>query len=268
MRNASRPNGLPCRYCGEPTWSKSPSKDGTVSHAACRPVEHGTVGAYSKRKCRCIECRSAHAARQRDYDRMVKEREGVSPTQKYRPARRCVRCGEKVGGGPVDLERCPTCRPPAGNGKRARRRRRDRVERKIRKAAAGTAPHIDWPWVSGQCGECGEAFTRKGEASPYCSTACSRKERRRRRRARKTDAFVERVYRNRIMERDGWRCQLCGKAVNRKAKIPHPKAPVIDHIIPLAAGGTHEPANAQCAHFLCNSLKRDQAANDQLRLIG
>ena len=38
--------------------------------------------------------------------------------------------------------------------------------------------------------------------------------------------------------------------------------------VPLADGGTHEPANVQCAHYLCNSVKSDGAANDQLRLVG
>ncbi len=49
-----------------------------------------------------------------------------------------------------------------------------------------------------------------------------------------------------------------------------PLAPVIDHIVPLDAGGLHEPANVQCAHFLCNSKKgaRVYGAGEQLRLVG
>lgn len=37
--------------------------------------------------------------------------------------------------------------------------------------------------------------------------------------------------------------------------MPDRLAPTLDHIIPLAAGGTHEPSNCQCAHFSCNSAK-------------
>ena len=88
------------------------------------------------------------------------------------------------------------------------------------------------------------------------------------RRAVKKSAFVENVYRRKVFERDGWRCQLCRKPVKRDAVVPHPKAPVLDHIIPLAAGGTHEPANVQCAHYLCNSLKGDRGGGEQLLLIG
>jgi 5-methylcytosine-specific restriction endonuclease McrA len=29
----------------------------------------------------------------------------------------------------------------------------------------------------------------------------------------------------------------------------------MDHIVPFAAGGTHEPANVQLAHRVCNSRK-------------
>lgn len=61
-----------------------------------------------------------------------------------------------------------------------------------------------------------------------------------------------------VYERDGWVCQICGDAVRREAAVPDLDAPVIDHRIPLAAGGEHGPDNWQTAHFYCNSVKRDQ----------
>lgn len=64
-----------------------------------------------------------------------------------------------------------------------------------------------------------------------------------------------------IYERDGYKCQLCGKQVLPKAtyrkrdgKI-HPRSPTIDHIVPMCKGGNHEPANCQTACFICNSKK-------------
>lgn len=69
-----------------------------------------------------------------------------------------------------------------------------------------------------------------------------------------------------IYRRDGWICQLCMKPVDRSAKVPDAKAPTLDHIIPLAKGGTHEPRNVQLAHFECNWKKRD-ALMGQLRLF-
>ena len=81
-------------------------------------------------------------------------------------------------------------------------------------------------------------------------------------------AFVEKVYRRKIFDRDLWLCKLCGKPVDRNAQVPDPRAATIDHIIPLSKGGTHEPSNTQCAHFLCNALKSDKGEGEQLLLFG
>lgn len=49
-------------------------------------------------------------------------------------------------------------------------------------------------------------------------------------------------------ERDQGVCQLCFLPVSFDDMD-------IDHIIPLAAGGTHEPGNVQVAHGPCNRKK-------------
>lgn len=127
-------------------------------------------------------------------------------------------------------------------------------------------------WTQGCCPECGDDFCRVSfnpdHLASYCSPRCRSRAADHRRRTLKTGSFVANVPRKRIYERDGWRCQICHKAVNRKAVVPHPKAPTIDHIIPLAGGGTHEPSNVQLAHFMCNAIKGDRYGGDQLRLIG
>ena len=130
------------------------------------------------------------------------------------------------------------------------------------------------PVVTLACAQCGKAFESRTYSSRrlFCSEKCSTKEERRTSRARRRlrGVSVQRVYRRRIFERDGWRCRLCGKTVKRTAMVPHPLAPTLDHIVPLAAGGRHEPANVQCAHFLCNSVKSAGTGpnGDQLRLLG
>lgn len=123
-------------------------------------------------------------------------------------------------------------------------------------------------WYAGQCRRCSIWFVFDQPANAYCSQRCSRADSRDRRRARERDAFVESVSRWKIFERDKWICQLCKRKVNRNAVVPHPRAPVIDHVIPLARLGTHEPANVQCAHFMCNSIKSDRGGGEQLALIG
>lgn len=92
-----------------------------------------------------------------------------------------------------------------------------------------------------------------------------------RRRARKRNAFVKNVYRKKVFERDRYRCQLkypgC-KGIDRNKVGPHPMAPTLDHIIPLAQGGTHEPKNCHTACFYCNCRKSDGGGGEQLLLLG
>jgi len=125
------------------------------------------------------------------------------------------------------------------------------------------------------CRRCSEPFLLDRQQSMpmhgrYCSRQCMRLDGKDRRRARKRDAYVADVWRSRIFERDDYRCQICGKRLEMKQSAPHPKSPTIDHIVPLSAGGTHEPSNCQAAHFLCNAQKSNGTApgGDQLLLVG
>lgn len=68
------------------------------------------------------------------------------------------------------------------------------------------------------------------------------------RKARGLDLFVAPVDWAAIHERDRGICQLCG----------HPVALAemsLDHIVPMALNGTHEPSNVQTAHRNCNLSK-------------
>lgn len=134
-----------------------------------------------------------------------------------------------------------------------------------------------------KCKICGKEFIPEygNKKRSFCSMACktkakrsagrkNHKEQNRRRRARKRGATIEYFKTNEIYERDGWICGICGKPVKRGTQCPHPLSPTLDHIIPLAAGGTHERKNVQCAHFICNSTKGSGCAphGDQMRLMG
>lgn len=74
-------------------------------------------------------------------------------------------------------------------------------------------------------------------------------------RARRRGAFKSPVDKQQIFERDNYTCQLCGMGVLPFVHRLHPLYPTIDHIVPIAAGGTHEPANVQTAHRGCNCSK-------------
>ena len=90
-----------------------------------------------------------------------------------------------------------------------------------------------------------------------------------RRRAAKVGTMeAEPVDRDAIAERDGWRCQLCGRRVDPSVAWPDPMSRSLDHIVPLSLGGAHVPSNVQLAHLGCNSVKGNRPAGEQLRLIG
>lgn len=132
----------------------------------------------------------------------------------------------------------------------APRLRRECAARRLERAARGA--HSSDVIYGCQCAECGQPFlARKARATAYCSRACARKAHARRRRA----AGRQRIGLHEIAARDGWRCGICRKAVKQGRVVPHPQAPTLDHIVPIALGGQHERENLQLAHFICNSRK-------------
>ena len=50
-------------------------------------------------------------------------------------------------------------------------------------------------------------------------------------------------------------CAICGRQVRRERKWPHPMCGVVDHIVPVANGGTNDPSNLQWVHKRCNESK-------------
>ena len=62
-----------------------------------------------------------------------------------------------------------------------------------------------------------------------------------------------------IAERDRWLCGICGGRVSRERRHPDPLCASIDHIVPLALGGSNDLDNLQLAHLRCNLSKRHAA---------
>lgn len=91
-----------------------------------------------------------------------------------------------------------------------------------------------------------------------------------RRRSRVALQSTEDVDPLRVFERDGWRCHLCGRKVDRSLPGRDPMGQTLDHVVPLAEGGAHSYANTALAHKSCNSRKGHRAtvAGEQLRLLG
>ena len=133
--------------------------------------------------------------------------------------------------------------------------------------------HIAKRLTAGRCRVCQEWFISPRQ-DITCSPPCfaehrlrRRQTHRARRRAALKAAYVSDVSRSQVFQRDGYRCHLCGKKTNPLKQVPHPKAPTIDHIVPLSKGGTHEPSNCRTACFRCNCAKKDRGSGEQLLLI-
>lgn len=85
-----------------------------------------------------------------------------------------------------------------------------------------------------------------------------KREKDRRRRARLLAAFVADVDADAIWDRDKGLCGICSELIDPELPWPNKMCKTLDHITPLAKGGTHEPANVQLAHAVCNSRKNDR----------
>jgi len=90
------------------------------------------------------------------------------------------------------------------------------------------------------------------------------------RRMRKRNNLVVKYNHLDIAERDRWRCSLCGKRIDAKARHPEPLALTMDHIIPVSQGGDDAPYNVRACHSVCNSRKGNRVHGDgeQLMLVG
>jgi LSD1 subclass zinc finger protein len=71
--------------------------------------------------------------------------------------------------------------------------------------------------------------------------------------------FNPKCTRNKIYERDGYRCHVCGKQVLRKYECGNPLSATVDHHpVPLSKGGDHDWHNVRCCCSMCNTRKSDK----------
>lgn len=296
-----RTKTMPCAICNEPMWKGSTSKpEGEAAHNACRKAQvkddTKTCAECGKSfkgrdKGRCGSCRYEHAkanstgpCQQCDKPATVRGLCLTHYSYEYRAkhgrvyttyAKDCSFCQGAFTTTTKSTEYCSLeCAQRHRNGWSTSK---DIVlytgpgksipARKERPVPA------DRTLTAGPCRVCGELFITLGQ-DVTCSRTCSELNKRdvrhakaQRRRALQRNAYVSPVFRRRVFESDGYRCHICNKMTNKKAIFPHPNAPTIDHLIPLSKGGTHEPVNCRTAHFMCNSIKSDRLAGDQLLLF-
>ena len=61
-------------------------------------------------------------------------------------------------------------------------------------------------------------------------------------------------------------CALCGKPIDYSLVYPHEQSYVVDHVVPLDAGGPDVLDNKQPAHRGCNSAKGARTIAPVMRL--
>lgn len=79
---------------------------------------------------------------------------------------------------------------------------------------------------------------------------------------------VSPTQRKTVLERDGYKCRICGISKQYlDDKVPGLGEYLrleIDHIVPIAQGGTSDESNLQCLCWRCNSLKGSKRTNAQV----
>lgn len=79
---------------------------------------------------------------------------------------------------------------------------------------------------------------------------------------------VSPTQRKAVLERDGYKCRICGISKQYlDDKVPGLGEYLrleIDHIVPIAQGGTSDESNLQCLCWRCNSLKGSKKTNAQV----
>lgn len=249
-------NDHTCDLCNEPVIGRSQSA--RYCSPECRTrAKRCRREAVRRVPCRgCGEMKATDAAGRRRGSVLCRDCRRETPTSEVSEAARwerrkrtpCSRChgptGWSISDRRVDPAKvlCRTCRP--------------------------SQPHpgpMEW-----KCGNCGKQCHRgpvRGQRPRYCSIQCQRCAADRRRRARVAKAFVEDVPEVATFVADGYRCHLCGRMTDKTKVVPHPKAPTIDHVLPLNKGGTHERANCRTACFRCNVSKQDRGGGEQFALV-
>lgn len=71
-----------------------------------------------------------------------------------------------------------------------------------------------------------------------------------------------------ILERDRWRCGICGKRIGKSFRWPHARSASVDHVVPISQGGEDTAANKRAAHLACNCGRMNRGGGEQLAMIG
>ena len=267
-----------CADCG----ASFPSDRKRKRCGLCALVRGG-VGLYCTLQRECLTCKTIFRPRQlcaeycgrlckdrssKEYERVLASRRarGVKPRPMAKPAtytthkHQCNLCSAWFWSARKQRVRCDGCKGVTSL------------------AAAGL--------LVKNCKTCGASFqpnATHGRVAGFCSSQCRKKKKRvierrfrrsiggdsHRKRARRAGVEYEPVSVQKVMDRDGWRCQICGRSTPKKLRgTCKPNAPELDHVVPFAMGGSHTYRNVQCACRECNASKGGTQVVGQMGLFG
>ena len=63
--------------------------------------------------------------------------------------------------------------------------------------------------------------------------------------------------------RDSWTCQLCGSGIPQRIVVNDDHNLSVDHVRPVAAGGTDHPSNVRAVHQVCERSRRSSGDADE-----
>lgn len=67
----------------------------------------------------------------------------------------------------------------------------------------------------------------------------------------------------RIAERDGIACWLCGRPVDLSLRVTNKKHATADHVVPVSRGGVNALSNLRLAHSDCNNRRGNRDAPEE-----
>lgn len=73
-----------------------------------------------------------------------------------------------------------------------------------------------------------------------------------------TGCWIRKEKRLAVYLRDEFRCAYCGHELHHQ----DPADVTLDHVVPLARGGTNEASNLVCACRSCNSARQDKPVRE------
>lgn len=267
----ARPSEVECLRCGT-SFTNPPRAKRAYCSALCVAQHISTLNTQRAKRHTCLYCRCEFKNADTHGSGMFCSRKcwfshtNEQSIRRYSAARLRVLLFEWV---------CPVC----GVATRAKGRRCQPC-----KAASIEAQRVaSLRRQPRPCVVCGKAFHPSYGNAKICGDECqrvrrkanvkaapSRKKHKRadriRRKAKLRGVTVERVIPEDVFQRDGWRCQLCGCSTPKRLRGSYDRrAPELDHIVPIAMGGSHSYDNTQCACRHCNATKGARLMG-QLRL--